>query len=570
MKTIRIALQLLFFILMTYTVTLTFNGLRAIYTAFLHNDFNMQFLFPKIIPVIAIIPITILLGRFFCGWMCAFGTIGDMVYLLSGKLMKHKIMINEKVDRLLKYVKYLILVGCIVLIWTFNITFFSKFSAWDAFGLLPNVYAAFGTFLIGSIVFIFIIIGSFFIERFFCRYLCPLGAFFTVTSKLRILKIKKPTEKCGKCRICTNNCPMGIPLYRSEIVTSGECIDCMHCLQICPRRNTNLVINDAPLNPIIAGTLAVATIAYINYGADLVKNVSSISNPGISNESSAMSGSSNQTVTQNKKYIDGTYTGVADGFRPDLNVTVTIKNDRITSVIIGANNESPGYCEEPFAVIPQEIISAQSTDVAVVSGATYSSNGIKNAVADALSKALISNNPTSSQTFSNNETNSQASNASVNPAVLNTTTSLNTSSNTSNSSSSANNIQPSNAPNMSSQDSIISGSSIASSSSSKVPSSSSSESSSSIQKYKDGTYTGVATGYEPNLNVTVTIQNSKITSIIIGANNETRPLSAFTVIPNEIINSQSTSVAVVSGATYSSNGIKNAVADALSKAENQQ
>ena len=96
MRIIRIALQLLFFILMTYTVTLTFNGLRAIYTAFLHNDFNMQFLFPKIIPVIAIIPITILLGRFFCGWMCAFGTIGDMVYLLSGKLMKHKIMINEK------------------------------------------------------------------------------------------------------------------------------------------------------------------------------------------------------------------------------------------------------------------------------------------------------------------------------------------------------------------------------------------------------------------------------------------------------------------------------------------
>ncbi|KZL91727.1 FMN-binding protein [Clostridium magnum] len=86
------------------------------------------------------------------------------------------------------------------------------------------------------------------------------------------------------------------------------------------------------------------------------------------------------------------------------------------------------------------------------------------------------------------------------------------------------------------------------------------------QKYRDGTYTGVATGYNPNLTVAVTIKNDIITNIQIVSSNETRPRNAFSVIPSEIIQAQSTNVAAVSRATRSSNGIKDAVSNALSKA----
>ena len=507
MKIIRTAVQLVFFFLMTYEVTLTFNGLRAIYDAFLHQNFNMQFLFPKIIPVIAIIPLTILLGRFFCGWMCAFGTIGDLAYLLSGRVMKHNLKMNEKVDSVLKYVKYIVLFICVIVIWTLNNTFFSKFSPWDAFGLLPDFSTAISTFLIGLIVFLLVIIGSFFIERFFCRYLCPLGAFFVLVSKFRIVKIRKPTEKCGKCRICTNNCPMGIPLYKMDIVKSGECIDCMNCLQSCPRKNTALIINDDPLNPLIAGTLAVATMTGIHYGAQLSKSILfPNANAGVS------SSQSSSTTAQNKKYVDGTYTGTANGFRPNLTVSVTVKGDKIISVIIGSNNESPEYSAEPFAVIPNEIIAAQSTNVAIVSGATYSSMGIKNAVADALSKALITNNSSIGQKTTMEIT---------------------------------------------SQSSTVS---------STAPASSVNPATSKISTYKDGTFSGTAMGFDGNIGVSVTLKNNKITSVIITSQVESRPRSAFTDIPAEIIATQSTNVSVVSGATYSSDGIKNAVANALSKA----
>lgn len=88
-------------------------------------------------------------------------------------------------------------------------------------------------------------------------------------------------------------------------------------------------------------------------------------------------------------YIDGTYTGMADGFRPGLTVEVVIENGYIASVDVVAHNEkNERYYGEPIAVIPEEIVAAQSTDVDTVTGATFTSNGIKNAVNNALANAL--------------------------------------------------------------------------------------------------------------------------------------------------------------------------------------
>ncbi|MEN8904956.1 MAG: FMN-binding protein, partial [Clostridiales bacterium] len=88
-------------------------------------------------------------------------------------------------------------------------------------------------------------------------------------------------------------------------------------------------------------------------------------------------------------YNDGVYTGTANGYAPNLTVSVTIESDKIVSVEVGSNNETPSFASEPIASIPDAIVEAQSTDVDIVSGATKTSNGIKNAVADALSKAKI-------------------------------------------------------------------------------------------------------------------------------------------------------------------------------------
>lgn len=86
------------------------------------------------------------------------------------------------------------------------------------------------------------------------------------------------------------------------------------------------------------------------------------------------------------KYTDGTYTGEGTGMEP-MKVSVEIKDGKIASVEITENDESEGYCEEALEQIPQIIVDKNSTDVDAVSGATITSNGIKEAVDNALESA---------------------------------------------------------------------------------------------------------------------------------------------------------------------------------------
>lgn len=94
-----------------------------------------------------------------------------------------------------------------------------------------------------------------------------------------------------------------------------------------------------------------------------------------------------ETVKQ--KYADGTYIGVANGFGPNLTVEVVVESDIIVSVeVIDHNERKEQFWGKPVREIPVDIVNAQSTDVDIISGATYTSVGIMNAVDNALSKAL--------------------------------------------------------------------------------------------------------------------------------------------------------------------------------------
>ena len=100
------------------------------------------------------------------------------------------------------------------------------------------------------------------------------------------------------------------------------------------------------------------------------------SNPGVSD-----------SVESTSKYKDGTYSGSASGFSGTLQVSVQISNDVITSITITSHNDTPGFADRALEEIPSKIIASQSTNVDVISGVTYTSKGIINAVNDALSKA---------------------------------------------------------------------------------------------------------------------------------------------------------------------------------------
>mgnify|MGYP004513072305 CR=1 FL=1 len=201
---------------------------------------------------------------------------------------------------------------------------------------------------------------------------------------------------------------------------------------------------------------------------------------------------------------DGTWTGTAQGYGGDVTVSVTIANKKITAIeVVSASAETPSFFSRAKAIIPK-IIEAQNPDVDVVSGATYSSNGIINAVKNALTKA-------SGGTVTETSNGGAASNAAGST----------------------------------SSDAFQDGT------------------------YKDGTYTGSAAGFRGNITVSVTISGGKIASIsVVSApgNDEPYLSKAKTLIAKVLAKQSPNGVDTVSGATYSSNGILNAIKNALTKA----
>lgn len=538
----RLIIQILFFIILPSLYIDTFAGIKQLYIAIINKSFSVTTLLPQLLSAIVIIPFSLIMGRFFCGWMCAYGAFGDFIYGISKKVFKVKFKIDEDIDKVLKYIKYVVLAFSIFAIWTLNTNVFSTFSPWDAFGMLvtvgkfPDLSYVIANLTFGFSLFLLIAIASAFIERFFCRYLCPLGAIFAVASKLKIARIHKDRTNCGKCRICTNNCAMGIPLYKTDVVNSGECIDCMKCVTACPRRNVTVKVSEKDVRPLVTSAAVVTAMTGLYYAGNIGMNTLGIENVQVT------SSQSTQTNSENL-YKDGTYEGSGTGFRgATTTVSVNVKNGKISDISAISYGDDRPYFSRAFSTISEEIIDNQSTDVNAVSGATFSSRGIMAAVEDALSSANITNS--SSETSTNEQThgtNSDANNSEQN-APSNQTKSSNNEVNTP-----SNNSQAT---------------------ASQAPWTSNSTSSTNFQ-YKDGTYEGSGRGFKGTTTVSVVVKNGKITDVSTISSRDDRRFyeRAYSVISDEIITSQSTEVNAVSGATFSSNGIMQSVADALSNAK---
>lgn len=395
----RRLIQVVFFFLFSGLYALTFSQIKQIYQMIVNGNFNFLNALPQFIEVLTLIPLTIIFGRFFCGWFCAFGTFNDFIYRVSQKIFKRKLTLNPRVNSVLSQLKYVILIFIVYFSWTKGSNLFTGASPWDAFAQLPQFTEVLTQYKIGFLILVFIIIGAALIERFFCRFLCPLGAIYSIVSALRIFSINKPTEKCGNCRICTQNCPMGIELYKFDQVTTGECINCLRCTSVCPRKNPQARIINQNINPVLSAIIVITAFIGLyslsnkisislkdnNTSANAVR-----SNAPISTKSDLPNNTSSGNNTDTIQYKDGTYNGVGNGHRSGLNVSVTIKNHRITNIEILSNRETPRYTQTAFKAVPQEIIQTQSTQVDVVSGATHSSDGIIQAVQNALSKAKVS------------------------------------------------------------------------------------------------------------------------------------------------------------------------------------
>lgn len=217
-------------------------------------------------------------------------------------------------------------------------------------------------------------------------------------------------------------------------------------------------------------------------------------------------------------YKDGTYNGSAKGFRGDTQATVTIKKSKIEKISISSQDDE-AFLKRAMTLVDVIIKQQTAEGIDVVTGATYSSNGILNSVKDALKKAVVDGGKTENTT----------------PTVIPTPKPTSTPRPTPT-------PRPTSAPGEEPQES----------------------------PYKDGIYEASAVGYNGNMTIAVTVSNGMITQIDVKkyVDDEEFFWYAYDGVSEQILSSQSAEgIDTVSGATYSSNGIINAVAKALQQAK---
>lgn len=215
-----------------------FGGLETLPTLFSSGEYIQRITPSAFILLIAVVILTFILGKAFCGYICPLGTIQSLMNKLAKKLHIKQIIVPEKLDKPLRFVKYFVLVLVVFLTYKAGELVIRPYDPWAAFMHLSSGTEVFEEFIVGVIILVALLVASMFVERAFCRYLCPLGAALSITSKFRIFNIKRNSSSCINCKACTRNCPMGLDVHSSDSVSSSECISCGECISSCPVSNT--------------------------------------------------------------------------------------------------------------------------------------------------------------------------------------------------------------------------------------------------------------------------------------------------------------------------------------------
>ncbi|MHB1314652.1 MAG: 4Fe-4S binding protein [Christensenellales bacterium] len=180
----------------------------------------------------------VLFGSIFCGYICPFGTFQEWLGKLGRKLFPKKFnhIIPPKIDRVLRYLRYVVLA---LIVYLTAVTATLVFQAYDPY------YALFNFFTTEVALSAYIVLGAFIVlslivERPWCKYFCPYGAFLGLFNKFRIFKIRRHKNTCIHCEKCDKVCPMNIEVSKDETIHNHQCITCHQCTSdmVCPVKNT--------------------------------------------------------------------------------------------------------------------------------------------------------------------------------------------------------------------------------------------------------------------------------------------------------------------------------------------
>ncbi len=195
-------------------------------------------------------------GRMICGWLCPFGLIQELFYKIPTPKLK-----KSPVTRLLSYLKYVILVffvGIVPLIYAFRdmpLPAFCKYicpagTIEGGLSLLSNAANESYFSMLGPIftwkflLMVSTVVGTVFVFRLFCRFLCPLGALYGLFNRISFFGVHVNQSKCTNCNLCVSHCKLDV-----HKVADQECISCGECIDVCPTQAISFKGTKLKLHP---------------------------------------------------------------------------------------------------------------------------------------------------------------------------------------------------------------------------------------------------------------------------------------------------------------------------------
>ena len=240
-KGVRWSVQIIFFIAAPGAFSAAFNGVKYI----AGQIGGLKVIEPTsfLLLLAGLCAFTVIFGRFFCGYACAFGTLGDALYLLFTPLRSWYARhfptgkAHPAFLAVLRFAKVVVL--GVIFVLCFQGSYESSWSPWTAFaGFTGGALEGIST--VAFLMLAAIAVGMALVERIFCRYLCPLGALFSLLPVLPISQLKRNPQRCSsRCEVCRSACPVHMRPERGGF-EMGECIACGRCAAACPIDNISI------------------------------------------------------------------------------------------------------------------------------------------------------------------------------------------------------------------------------------------------------------------------------------------------------------------------------------------
>lgn len=183
----------------------------------------------KPLPVkLTIFGISFLVGAYYCGWICAFGSIQSFIRELGKKYIKKDLVVPKKYNKILLCFRYL----------TLFISLGYFITLMDGRKTFLNIIGGKSISYIAIAIMVVMLILSLFMDRPFCKYFCPEGARYGIVGLSRIFTITRNNETCINCTLCDKNCPMAIEVSTTTSMSNPHCVSCGECINKCPIKGT--------------------------------------------------------------------------------------------------------------------------------------------------------------------------------------------------------------------------------------------------------------------------------------------------------------------------------------------